>query len=346
MAQEHRFIGLMAQEGIDQLVAGQGEDRHDRWLSRQRMVLLSHTEQIFSGQIKRHDTTHSVNPTLWNRFWEYYFLHEAKITAFHRFRPADCLGTVPSLSTLTTLLPPLKQLPKTMPTNSNLPYVVASQRDKRFLVSKYTVDSEQIAVIQPSARRYIHFKEAPCRENATQFTVLADRPSANVHTLIDILKERNPKASIKLIKTHSLKETSPEQWHEVLSKTAVLFYLIDQPFDWPLLALEAFYWNIPVVYSATHHYLIETLGDNPLLVTKYLVESPPIDALDVHTRCAKRDLENHGAFEPYGMAHQYQDAFRRYFPELVGRPATDEPSSCSEMNMGSNPCPGNAQNKD
>ena len=61
-AKEFAAAGIVAQEVIDQLVSSQGEQGELAcdWVEKKRTVLLSHPDQIFSGQLRRFDTKMTI----------------------------------------------------------------------------------------------------------------------------------------------------------------------------------------------------------------------------------------------------------------------------------------------
>src|SRR5207253_1074076 len=110
-------------------VAGWGEEEtSSEWVERRRLVVLSHPDQVFSGQLKRHDTRLSLSRSPWHWIQHRHFCRDSGISILHNFSPVDrCLPSW-GLPTLTTLLPPSRRLPFFLSRKPEHHYLVPSEK--------------------------------------------------------------------------------------------------------------------------------------------------------------------------------------------------------------------------
>jgi len=318
-AAEFPSRALIAQELIDQLVAagGEGQETSSDWIDKQRTVLLSHPGQIFSGQLRRFETKRRIglSPLYW--FWEKQFVKKANISVFHRFRPADRLGPSHNLPTLTTVLPGGSPRRSRAGKQKNHRFVVPSELDAKVLETRFKVSRDRIEIAAPSVRRYVHFTELP-KDNmpgTVLFLVGSRSEKTNYKKLIPLIGNRFPNLRQKVIPLSRKHVFSPVKWMETLARTKYCFYLTDRAFDWPTLALEAFYWNIPCIYLGSHAALSEMISISSLELSRFLVNQPDPSALSIACHSARQQLENRGAFDALAMAKQ----FNRYYETLAGK---------------------------
>jgi hypothetical protein len=307
--------GLIAQETIDELVSAQGEQGiGSEWIERQRTVLLSHPWQAFSGQLRRFDTRRRIGRSPFYGWWEKRFARRAHLSAFHRFRPADRLGPRLRLPTITTIFPATGKLPFYVSRQPEQWYVVPSTRDARLLKEKYSIPTEMVSVVRPGVRRYIHFSPAPSgvREGGILFLVgNSHADGARLNETVDLVARRFPELPRVELAFSRKQDVSPMRWMKLLQNTRLFFYLTEKPFDWPTLALEALFWNIPTVFPDGHAALSELLPDSPLKLSRYLVDLPGMDRLQLLADEARAKLVGQGVFEPLSVARQYAQIYSR-----------------------------------
>ena len=313
-ARDFAARGLVVQELIDQLVAAQGEpDAGSPWVERHRTVLLSHPKQVFSGQLKRYDTVLRTRGSPIHAMWERRFVNHAGISAFHRFRPLDRMRPRHSCDVITTVLPPSRRLPLFLPKSYAQLYVVPSHKDARFLETSYRISAGQIFPILPCARRYVHFsqKPEPNREGALTFVVGEPYTKSLSAKLLSILESRFPKTPRKIVFLRKLSAATAENWLRLGSESKVCFYLTSRPFDWPVLALEALFWGMPVIFSDKNNALSELLPASPLSLSQYLVECPSETELRKAVDKERVRLFEKGVFDPLSHAKQYREVYGR-----------------------------------
>lgn len=316
-AQEMPQTGFLAQELIDQLVAANGEEEASDWIQKNRTVLLSHPGQVFSGQLRKYETSRKVGTSPFYWLWEKEFVKTAALSSFHRFRAIDQINAACAITTLTTVLPPKKKLPFFITRRPNQFFCVPSLQDKNTLLSQYEISEDRVFIAKPSVRRFMHFNSSLSSEESTQSLVLfivdgkTDR--SKIAKLSRVVKARFPKWETKTLSLKNKELFSPQSWKELLAKTQVCFYLCEKPFDWGTLALESLFFNIPTVYSEENSCLTEILSPLGLTLTQFLIAQPDEEALKKNTEVVNSHLNECGVFEPLAMAHQYRDIYRQCF---------------------------------
>jgi hypothetical protein len=305
--------GLMAQEVIDQLVAGYGEGKaSSEWIEKKRTVLLSHPNQSFNGQLKRFDTKRKISCSLFYWFWEKQFARHANISYFHRFRSIDHLNPSLTIPTLTTLLPSKGRLPFFISRKPNQQYVVPSTQDGKLLEKCYHIASEQIHIVKPGTRRYVQFMD-PFKHSGhgNILFLVADKKSAKkLKPLKKVFSKVYANIPQKVMWLKDSTQLSPTLWMKLLQNTKVCVYLTSQPFDWATLPLEALFWNVPTLFSEHHSAVNELLPQSPLRLSQFLLDQPDFEKLNHFTRKAKEQLEGKGVFHPLNMAEQYANLYR------------------------------------
>lgn len=320
IASENPAKGLIAQEVIEQLVAGRGEgDGSSPWIEKHRTVLLAHPTQVFSGQLKRFDTNSHTpkGPVSW--FWEKNFLKTAGIAAFHRFRPIDQLHPTPRCATLTTLLPPKGRMPFFLSRRTNQFYVVPSQADRKILSTTYQVDPEQLFVVQPCVRRYMHFVEkfTPL-DSQYVLVLLGDRDGKErLPKLTQILSTRFGGLKLKIVNLSDREVAQPMSYVKLLQGAKICLYLSASPFDWGTHALESMYWGVPTLFEDKHGALNEMLPHSSLRLSQFLVDMPDILELKLKAQSARIQLDAAGAFDPLALAKHFNGVYKTALSSLV-----------------------------
>jgi len=306
--------GMMAQEVIDQLVSAQGEPNlENEWVDRQRTVLLSHPGQIFSGQLKRFETRRKIgrSPLYW--LWEKNFVKSSNISVLHRFVPADRIGRLHQCPTITTVLPAetngLVRFPA--PRKEGQAFVVPSEGDKKTLEKKYRIVEEQMFVVRPSVRRYVHFTQIPqATSEGLVLLLVGDRfEKTQLKKLERIVSTRYPALTRKKISLKNTEEFAPTRWVKTLQETKLCFYLTDASFDWPTLALESIYWGIPTIFMDGHAALSELLPQSGLSLSRYLIEHLDFSGLALELTKAQDALAQQGRFEPLALAKNLREVY-------------------------------------
>lgn len=314
IASEAPGRGLIAQEVIDQLVAGQGEgEASTQWIEKHRTVLLSHPHQVFSGQLRRHDTTKNIPWEPLSYFWEKRFLSSAEISAFHRFRPIDRLKPTPRCATITTVLPAITSMPFFLSRRSNQFYVVPSQADRRILTKNYQVDAANIFVHAPTIRRALTQVEKPDRGDEDYLLViLGDKDGKERFKKIrHILKDRFSSLKFKVLSLGDRETLQVSTWVKILANTKLCIYLQSQEFDWATLALESLYFGVPTLMTDTHAALNELLPHSHLRLSQFLLDLPEVTELRLKSQTARVQLDAAGAFDPLGLAKRYNKIYEK-----------------------------------
>lgn len=319
IASENPAKGILAQEVIEQLVAGRGEpEGSSSWIEKHRTVLLAHPAQVFSGQLKRFDTNTPtpVGPVSW--FWEKNFLRSAEISAFHRFRPIDQLHPTPRCATVTTLLPPKGRMPFFLSRRTNQFYVVPSHGDRRILTMTYQVDPEQLFIVSPSVRRYAHFVEkfTPLDEQSILILIGDKEGKQRLPRLSQILSTRYPGVKQRVFSLKERDVAQPQSYLKILQGTKLCFYLSAAPFDWATLALESLYWGVPTLFADKNSALNDLLPHSSLRLSQFLVDLPDLLELKLKAQSARLQLDAAGAFDPLGLAKHFTRVYQSALSSL------------------------------
>jgi len=307
--------GLLAQEVVDQLVAAAGEtDAGSEWIERKRVVLLAHPDQVFSGQLKRHDTRLGLSRTPWHWLRQRHFFRNANITLMHEIKPVDRLSSSFGIPTITTLLPARGRLPFFLSRRPEHHYLVPSERDALLLEKKYLVAREQITKSVPAARRFVHFTVQPQRRGEGGLLILTGGPLAPgmQKKLLKVMSENYPRLPRRVISLRRTQDMTPNQWRKILEETRVVMYLNAPAFDWAPLALESIYWGRPTIFLDDHHALSELLPTSQLRLNPFLIAKPELEEMEKMAEVDRATLEKAGCFEPFAYARAYRDAYLRY----------------------------------
>lgn len=314
-AKDFMAKGLVAQEVIDQLVSAQGENGiSSEWIEKHRTVLLSHPNQVFSGQLKRFDTRKKIGATPIDWIWNKQFVKKAHISLLHRFVPVDrAKGTLP-LPVINTLLPANDKLPFFLSKNENQIYVVPSSLDAMILEKKYQIAPEQITLVQSAVRRYVHFVDRmkPAFEGFILILVGDSKDAEMVPKLREVLTKRFPSIQQKVMVLKNNTNVAAVNWMKLLQNTRLCVYLNSQPFDWATLALETFYWDIPTVFSDKNNTLSELLPHSVLTLSQFLVNQPGFEELKTQSQKARDTLFDRGVFDAFSLARQYRKIYSEF----------------------------------
>ena len=155
-----------------------------------------------------------------------------------------------------------------------------SEKEAKLLEKTYKMPREQIAVIHPSVRRYVHYVDKPvtASEGWVLFLTGARGESARQKRWVRVTAERFPELAIKIVRMKKT-DLSPLAWLKLLQHTKVCVYLTSKPFDWPTLALESFFWGIPTLFADEHMALSELLPQSPFSISHFLVDNPDLGSL-------------------------------------------------------------------
>lgn len=312
-AAKYPVRGLIAQEVIDQLVAAGGEpDVASEWIDRRRIVLLTHRKQVFSGQLRRFDTRVGLSRSPLHWLWEKRFVRDANISAFHRFRPADQLFPRHGCHTFTTVLPPKTGLPFFVSRRSENHYIVPSRRDAGLLEKGYHVPANQVSVVRPSVRRYVHFTERPKAPGDGTLLLLTGGPgdAKDLRKLTSVISDTFPHLPRKTLSLRRESDVTPVTWAKHLEGVQLCFYLNAPPFDWATLALEALFWGIPTIFLDRNATLAEILPHSPLKLSRFLVDQPDLAVLRQEALQARESLLTQGIFAPLSLAKQYTEIYK------------------------------------
>ncbi len=312
--QEMAAMGAIAQEAVDQLVAGWGEDEtSSEWIEKRRVVVLSHPDQVFSGQLKRHDTALGLARSPWHWIQHRHFCRDSGISIFHGFHPIDRCTPSWGLPTLTTLLPPVKRLPFFLSRKSEHHYLVPSEKDALLLKKRYLIPDSQVTTLLPATRRYVHFTDRPTRKEEGSLLLVTGGPVPQKlqQRLFKGISEKYPKLPKRALSLRQVNQLSAMDWRKKLEDTRLLIYLVSSPFDWATLPLEAIYWGIPTVFLDEHAALNELLPQSRFRLSRFLVDPPSLKELDIVAERDRTTLEERDCFDELAFAKSYRDAYRK-----------------------------------
>lgn len=302
--------GLVAEEVVNSLVSANGDEgASSPWLEKSRTVLLSNPNQVFSGQLKKHETKLGVAWSPLHILWERHFEKNAAISAIHRFRPVDKL-TSSQVPTITTVLSPKKALPLFVSRRRNHHYVVPSEGDLKILEKNYRVSRDHLTVVRPGPRRYVHFTDPVTFPDEGGILLVWDGKKS-LEKLQHVLSLRYRHFPIKVLSLDKKSPFTPAMWTKHLGSSKLCLYLVSEPFDWAMLALEAFYFRIPTIFSDDNSTLTELLPHSALALSRFLIDQPELADIRKATDGAHAELEGKGIFDPLATARQYRDIYEK-----------------------------------
>jgi hypothetical protein len=310
---------LLAQETIEEIFES-GNDAF-RKVVEQTPLVLSHPDQVFLADTTRVNTRHRSgrSPLAW--LWEKEFVRKSRVEAFHRFRPVDRLTPHHHCTSITTLLPATRKLPFFLSRRNGHQYAVPSHQDQLLLESVYHIPADQITVVRPGPRGYIHTAAAPKATNGGLLFLLGNlRELPDLKKRVALASQIFPQMPKKVVRLNSRKPFLPATWLRILRNTGLVFYLTSSPFDWATLALETIFWEIPTIFLETHGVFSDLLPSSPLGMSRFLIEQPDLAALQKEVKRVKALLTEKRIYERGAHASQYLSIYARLGKSL-SRPA-------------------------
>ncbi len=301
---------MLAQETIEEIFES-GNEEFRKHVD-QTPLVLSHPDQVFLADTTRINTRHRSggSPLAW--LWEREFVRKARVEALHRFRPVDRLTPHHRCTSITTLLPATRKLPFFISRRNGHQYVVPSHQDQLLLETVYHIPVEQISVIRPGVRGYIHTAAAPKATNGGLLFLLGNlREIPDLKRRVALASAMFPQMPKKVLRLNSRKPFAPATWLKILRNTGLCFYLTSSPFDWATLALEMLFWEIPTVFLETHGVFSELLPSSSLGMSRFLIEQPDLPALQKEVKAIKQILTEKRIYERGSLASQYLSIYAR-----------------------------------
>jgi len=271
-------------------------------------LVLAHPQQELNSGFRRTNTRKPAQVSWLSPQWESKFLAARQVGWFHRFLPVDKVKHV-SCASITTLLPPTKKLPFYLSRKNGHQFVVPSQADADRIERLYSIPSSQITVIRPTIRRAI--AQWPSFHFAGERGILIVREGRkdgwDRHE--SVVRKTFPNTAITTLDLRDAKAVAPQRWVRTLQSTSLCFYLVQRPFDWSTLALEAMYWNIPTVYADANPTLYEQIPHARLKLHTFMADPPPMAQLQEQANAARNALEASGILEPELQALAYKELY-------------------------------------
>lgn len=300
------YRGIPSQEHLDLLLKEPPQENTP-------LVVIAHPEQAFQGAVARWNTTREMSRGALGAVWERGFVGARGAAAYHSFRPIDRPRPKLAWPSVTTWLPAEAGLPSRVAVHENEWSVVPAEGDARVLRERYEFDPRRIEVVRPTVRSFFSETAAPkpIPEASLLFVCGSRTDSEETQKIVEVLSSRFPTLGAKTVFLKEKHDLSPAAWARQLASTRVLVYLTHRPFDWPVLALEALAWNIPVVYPDRHAALDELIPHSPLKLSRFLVELPPFAAMKDMAQAARDALAKKGALDAPSSARAYRDLYSR-----------------------------------
>ncbi len=323
-ASELGSLDLVSGELIDQLVSGMGEaPASNTWISKHRTVLLAHDHQIFSGQLKRYNTSTRIGASPLRWAWEKNFVEASGISAFHRFRPLDTLVPLSQVRALTTLFSPRRSSP-VFSGSDDEHFAVPSSADSAYLTETFQTPRTRIRVIRPGIRRF--FQKQPPRlrpQVKPKVVILSGRPNTPADLPFEQSFQDLDLSTIQLSRSAPLTAST---WYSLLRDTRLCIYTGVGPMDWAIPALEAFYCGVPVLFPSENATLAEMVANPAFHLETFFKEPPDWAALHAATRVEWINLNALGVFRPFSLAEQYRQIYEELSANGGENPPTLNPS--------------------
>lgn len=305
-ASDLSYRGIASQEHLDLLLKEPPPENTP-------LVVIAHPEQAFQGAVARWNTNREMSRNAFAALWERGFVGARGAAAYHSFRAIDQPRPRLAWPSVTTWVPASAGLPARVAVHDNEWSVVPAEGDARVLRERYEFDPRRIEIIRPTVRSFFAETAAPrtIPEASLTFLCGARTDSEETQRIVELMSARFPQLGARTIFLKEKNDFSPAAWARQLASTRLLVYLTHRPFDWPVLALEALAWNIPVVYPDRHSALDELLPQSPLKLSRFLVELPTPAAMKDMAATARQALVDNGSLDPQSSARAYRDLYGR-----------------------------------
>lgn len=272
-------------------------------------LVLAHPQQDLDVPFRRTNTRTPVGGGWFSPGWEKKFVATRQIAWFHRFLPIDRVHSSGKCSQITTLLPPLKKTPFFLSRKNGHHFVVPSAADAEWLQKNYGIPEHQVTVIRPSCRRAV-LESGVFIPNAERgVVVVRDGRKDGFERHVSVIRRNFPHTRLVTVDLRDAQATAPEAWLRTLRNAQICFYLVDRPFDWATLALEAAYRNIPLVFADTNRTLREAIASPSLRLHSFMAEPPILSQLENAMEPVRGELDARGYFNPNQQAIAYRELY-------------------------------------
>jgi hypothetical protein len=274
-------------------------------------LVLAHPQQDLAAPFRRANTKKPTGKRFFYNGWEREFVAARQISWFHRFLPLDRINATGKCAQITTLLAPMKKNPFFLSRKNGHHFVVPSQADALWLEKHYGVPTSQLTVIKPSPRRAVLKPASFHVAGERGIIVVRDGRKDGFERHVSVMRRCFPHTRIVTVDLRDREATSADRWLRTLQNAMACFYLVDRPFDWATLALEALYWDVPTFYADKNRTLGEVLPLRSIQLHSFLADPPTPGQLITLGAEAREKLESTGVLDPDQQAVAYKELYLR-----------------------------------
>lgn len=272
-------------------------------------LVLAHPNQDILAPFARENTRAPVGGSWFSPHWEKRFVSSKLISWMHRFLPLDQVNRSSGCNQITTLLPALGKNPFYVSRKNNHRFVVASAADAAWLAKTYSVESSQIRSILQGPRRSVLLRSSFTSSGEQGIVVVRDSVNDGFDAHVSLLRRNFPSFRFATVLLRDKSAVATPRWLHTLQNSAACFYLVDRPLDGGVLALEALYCRVPVVFADGHRALSEQILSPKAKLNRFLAD--PIALSELHSDAAieRESLLARGHFDPDRQALEYRTMY-------------------------------------
>jgi hypothetical protein len=274
-------------------------------------LVLAHPKQDILAPFARMNTKVPAQGSWFAPRWDRKFIASKQIQWMHRFLPLDQVNRAVGCQQITTLLPSLGKDPFYVSRKNGHHFVVPSEADRAWLEKTYSVPTDQMSVIYPAPRRSVVLQSDFASSGERGILVVRDSVTDGFDRHVSLLRRSFPTYRFATVSLRDAEAVSPTRWLRTLRNAAACFYLVEKPLDSAVLALEALYCQVPVVYADGNRTLNEVIGHPEWHLKHFLADPSSIEQLGKSAVSLRAELEIAGFFDLDQPALEYRDLYFR-----------------------------------
>lgn len=271
-------------------------------------LVLAHANQDILAPFARENTRTPVGSWFSPR-WEKRLVSTKLISWMHRFLPLDQVNRASGCNQITTLLPALGKNPFYVSRKNNHRFVVPSAADATWLAKTYSIETGQIRTILQGPRRSVILRSGFVSSGEQGIVVVRDSVNDRFDAHVSLLRRNFPSFRFATVLLRDKAAVAPARWLRTLQNSAACFYLVDRPLDGGVLALEALYCRVPVVFADGHGALSEQILSPKARLNRFLAD--PVSLTELKSDAAREweSLSARGHFDPDRQALEYRSLY-------------------------------------
>jgi hypothetical protein len=272
-------------------------------------LVLAHASQEILCPFARENTRTPVSGSWFSPRWEKRFVSTKLISWMHRFLPLDQVNRSSGCNQITTLLPALGKNPFYVSRRNNHCFVVPSAADAAWLAKTYSIDRGQIRSILQGPRRSVILRSGFVSSGEQGIVVVRDSADDGFDAHVSLLRRNFPSYRFATVSLRDKSAVASARWLKTLQNSAACFYLVDKPLDGGVLALEALYCRVPVVFADGHRALSEQILSPKARLNHFLADPASLTELKTGAETERESLAARGHWDPDRQALEYRELY-------------------------------------